>query len=93
MYVQNVILEHAAEVFRILVHEEGHFYVCGDCTMAEDVLKTLKSIIQKYGNLDEGKVEKFLLKLRVSMNKLIICTYFDTRICFASISIFFSSAG
>ncbi|XP_044753719.1 nitric oxide synthase, salivary gland isoform X3 [Coccinella septempunctata] len=64
MYVQNLILENAAEIFRILILEEGHFYVCGDCTMAEDVLRTLKGIIQKFGNLDEVKVDKYLLKLR-----------------------------
>ncbi|KAK9877354.1 hypothetical protein WA026_017750 [Henosepilachna vigintioctopunctata] len=64
MYVQNTILEQAAEVYRLLAIEEGHFYVCGDCKMAEDVLKTLKGIIQKYGNMDDTQVDKYLFTLR-----------------------------
>ncbi|KAL3268496.1 hypothetical protein HHI36_007608 [Cryptolaemus montrouzieri] len=64
MYVQNMILDQASEVYKLLVLDEGHFYVCGDCTMAEDVLKTLKGIIKKYGNMDNAKLEKYMLLLR-----------------------------
>jgi len=31
------------------MHEKGHFYVCGDVSMAEDVGKTLKAILLENG--------------------------------------------
>lgn len=65
-YVQNLALEEAAEIYRFLVVEKGHFYVCGDCTMAEHVYQTLKNIIQKYGAMTEAQVQSYMLSLRVS---------------------------
>lgn len=58
-------MEEGAEIYRLIVHEKGHFYVCGDCTMAEDVYQNLRTIIQKYGALSEDQVERFMLQLRV----------------------------
>lgn len=52
-----------------LVHEKGHFYVCGDVSMAEDVCKTLKSILQQNGIEDPDVA---LIKLRVTN-----CTHFN----------------
>lgn len=49
----------------MLMLEKGHFYVCGDCTMAEHVYQTLKTIIQKYGAMNDDQVEKYMLTLRV----------------------------
>lgn len=63
-YVQNLALEEAAEIYKFLVLEKGHFYVCGDCTMAEHVYQTLKTIIQKYGGLNDNQVQTFMLSLR-----------------------------
>ncbi|KAK7869083.1 hypothetical protein R5R35_000802 [Gryllus longicercus] len=63
-YVQDLIRKEAATVYRKLVDEGGHFYVCGDCTMAEHVYQTLKHIIQEHGQLSESEVESFMLKLR-----------------------------
>ncbi|XP_076253398.1 nitric oxide synthase isoform X1 [Rhynchophorus ferrugineus] len=63
-YVQNLALEESAEIYNLLVIQEGHFYVCGDCTMAEHVHQTLKQIIKKYGNMSEDEVESFMLSLR-----------------------------
>lgn len=50
----------------MLVYEGGHFYVCGDCTMAEDVYQTLKHIIQTHGEMTDKQVEAYMLSLRVS---------------------------
>ncbi|CAH1374762.1 unnamed protein product [Tenebrio molitor] len=63
-YVQDLALNEAAEIYRILVLEKGHFYVCGDCTMAEHVYQTLRNIIQKYGSMTEQQVEAYILSLR-----------------------------
>ncbi|KAJ8968172.1 hypothetical protein NQ314_002429, partial [Rhamnusium bicolor] len=56
--------KEAAEIYKFLVLEKGHFYVCGDCTMAEHVYQTLKTIIQKYGGMNENQVQSFMLSLR-----------------------------
>ncbi|XP_066248100.1 nitric oxide synthase isoform X2 [Euwallacea similis] len=63
-YVQDLALAEAAEIYKLLVIQEGHFYVCGDCTMAEHVYQTLKKIIQIYGGMSENEVQSFLLSLR-----------------------------
>lgn len=66
-YVQNLALKEASEIYKFLVLEKGHFYVCGDCTMAEHVYQTLKTIIQKYGGMNENQVQSYMLSLRVSL--------------------------
>lgn len=63
-------MDEAAEIYRFLVVEKGHFYVCGDCTMAEHVYQTLKNIIQKYGGMNEAQVQSYMLSLRVSLHFL-----------------------
>lgn len=67
-YVQNLILQEAAEIYKIIVMEGGHFYVCGDCTMAEHVYHTLKTIILRYGGMNETQSEAFMLSLRVGIS-------------------------
>lgn len=58
-------LAEGPELYRLLVIEKGHFYVCGDCTMAEDVCQTLKRVIKKYGNMKDKEVEAYMNSLRV----------------------------
>lgn len=60
----------------MLMLEKGHFYVCGDCTMAEHVYQTLKTIIQKYGAMTDGQVENYMLTLRVRQQKHFMILYF-----------------
>lgn len=68
--MQDLALAEAAEIYKILVLEKGHFYVCGDCTMAEHVYQTLKTIIQKYGSMSNAQVEKYMHLLRVGLIEL-----------------------
>lgn len=65
--MQDLVRREAAAVYRKLVLEGGHFFVCGDCTMAEHVYQTLKLIIQERGAMTESQVERYMLKLRVSL--------------------------
>lgn len=59
-------MKHQAQsLYKQLVEDGGHFYVCGDCTMAEHVFRTLKLIIQEQGNMTPEKVETYMLNLRV----------------------------
>lgn len=59
------MLEAAPLVYRMLTQQKGHFYVCGDCAMAEDVANTLRMVFQKAGGLDSEESEDFLMTLRV----------------------------
>ncbi|KAG8146231.1 hypothetical protein E2320_012603 [Naja naja] len=44
-YVQDILQEQlASSVYKALKEKGGHVYVCGDVTMAGDVLKTIQSI-------------------------------------------------
>lgn len=55
----------AAQIYAMVVYERGHFYVCGDCTMAEEVNQTLKKIIKTHGKMTDKEVEAYMLSLRV----------------------------
>ncbi|KYN45005.1 Nitric oxide synthase, salivary gland [Trachymyrmex septentrionalis] len=63
-YVQDLIQSEASQIYKMVVYERGHFYVCGDCTMAEDVYQTLKQIIQTHSQMTDKEVEAYMLSLR-----------------------------
>jgi len=41
-YVQHLLKKNADRVVKQLIEEQGHFYVCGDISMAADVCRTLQ---------------------------------------------------
>uniref|UniRef100_A0A3B4A9F3 nitric-oxide synthase (NADPH) n=1 Tax=Periophthalmus magnuspinnatus TaxID=409849 RepID=A0A3B4A9F3_9GOBI len=64
-YVQNVLREQLSEtVYQCLKLERGHIYVCGDVTMAGDVLKTVQQIIKQHGHMTLEEAGLFISKLR-----------------------------
>ncbi|XP_069950752.1 nitric oxide synthase-like protein isoform X2 [Cherax quadricarinatus] len=63
-YVQDLLVEVGGYVYKQVVQEKGHFYVCGDCTMAECVYQKLKNIVQEHGRLSDQEVENFMLQMR-----------------------------
>ncbi|XP_012524269.1 nitric oxide synthase, salivary gland [Monomorium pharaonis] len=63
-YVQDLIQAEASQIYPMVVYERGHFYVCGDCTMAEDVYQTLKQIIQTHSQMTDKEVQAYMLSLR-----------------------------
>nr|CAD7414358.1 unnamed protein product [Timema poppensis] len=77
-YVQDLIRKEAATVYQKIVVENGHFYVCGDCTMAEHVLQMLKQIIQEHGRMTDKDVENYMLKFRGMARQVFVST--DPRI-------------
>lgn len=64
-YVQDLLRVECKSVYIQIVQEGGHFYVCGDCTMAEHVFRTLRQIIQDQGNMTDHQVDNFMLAMRV----------------------------
>lgn len=67
MYVQEVAEMEGAEIHNLLLNHGAHFYVCGDCKMAEDVHQKLKGIIKKHGNMSDEQVQNFMYILKVSL--------------------------
>lgn len=63
-YVQHVLREKANKVYEEIVEQRGHFYVCGDVSMAEDVNQTLRCIIQEKGKLDLLAVDNEIKRLQ-----------------------------
>ncbi len=65
IYVQNRLLENAAEVWAWL--EAGaHFYVCGDASrMAKDVDATLHKIIKTAGGRSADDARNYVAKMKV----------------------------
>nr|CAD7461543.1 unnamed protein product [Timema tahoe] len=63
-YVQDLLIQEAAAVYHKMVVEGGHFYVCGDCTMAQDVHQTLQRILMEQGNMTQGQAEGIMHSLK-----------------------------
>ncbi|CAG9096154.1 unnamed protein product [Plutella xylostella] len=62
-YVQNILEEEGPAVCRMLLEEGGHFYVCGDCKMAEDVMHKLKGIMKAHAGMTDEEVGNCILGL------------------------------
>uniref|UniRef100_A0A646QEM1 Nitric oxide synthase n=1 Tax=Hemiscolopendra marginata TaxID=943146 RepID=A0A646QEM1_9MYRI len=63
-YVQHLVAEDAQRIYRNLVIEKGHVYVCGEATMAIDVRKTLFKVIKDCGGLTDSEHAKVLLNIK-----------------------------
>ncbi len=64
IYVQNRMLENAAELWRWL-NDGAHFYVCGDASrMAKDVDAALHKIAEQEGQLSPDNAKAFIDDLR-----------------------------
>ncbi|XP_029841849.2 nitric oxide synthase-like protein [Ixodes scapularis] len=63
-YVQDRLHEKAPELYRQLVKECGHLYVCGDVIMADGVNKAVREILRDQGKITEEKAEALMDKLR-----------------------------
>lgn len=66
VYVQDILYSNAAAVSEAIVKKGGHFYVCGDVSMAHDVTRTLEVLLrEKAGSPSEG-CHSFVDELRDS---------------------------
>uniref|UniRef100_F7IJJ9 Nitric oxide synthase n=1 Tax=Callithrix jacchus TaxID=9483 RepID=F7IJJ9_CALJA len=64
-YVQDILQEQLAEsVYRALKEQGGHIYVCGDVTMAADVLKAIQRIMTQQGKLSAEDAGVFISRMR-----------------------------
>lgn len=76
-YVQDILQEQLAEpVYRALKEQGGHIYVCGDVTMAADVLKAVQRIMTQQGKLSAEDAGVFVSRLKVSSRSPVPCLLF-----------------
>lgn len=52
------------QIYQELIEQNGHIYVCGDVSMAEDVNKTLKCILLENG-VQDAEMMIYTLKVNV----------------------------
>lgn len=65
IYVQNKMLENAAEIWTWIDGEGGQFYVCGDARrMAKDVDSALRKIVQEQGGRSVEQANEYVEKLK-----------------------------
>jgi len=66
-YVQDIIRNDIPGlVFDWVYNKRGHFYVCGDVTMASDVNQTLIKVIASESDLTETEADNYVMKMKVS---------------------------
>jgi len=65
IYVQNKMLEHAAEIWKWIDGEGAQFFVCGDARrMAKDVDAALRKIVQEQGGKSVDEANAYVEKLK-----------------------------
>jgi len=65
VYVQDRMMENAAELWKWIDAEGAHFYVCGDARrMAKDVDAALRKIVQEHGGKDVDAANEYVEKLK-----------------------------
>ena len=65
IYVQHLLKENAAEIWKWIDAEGAHFFVCGDAKrMAKDVDATLRKIVQEQGGKSLDQANEYVEKLK-----------------------------
>jgi sulfite reductase (NADPH) flavoprotein alpha-component len=65
VYVQDKMMENAAEIWKWVEGEGAHFFVCGDARrMAKDVDAALRRIVQEQGGKDVDAANEYVEKLK-----------------------------
>ncbi|VDH91962.1 sulfite reductase (NADPH) flavoprotein alpha-component, partial [Mytilus galloprovincialis] len=63
-YVQDLIKRNGRDIYKMIVKENGHFYICGSIQMASDVKKMLRHVIQSWGKKSESQVDEYIDKMK-----------------------------
>ena len=67
VYVQNKMLDNAAEIWKWIDSEGAHFFVCGDARrMAKDVDAALRRIVQEQGGKSVDEANTYVEQLKTN---------------------------
>ncbi|XP_074841477.1 nitric oxide synthase 3 isoform X2 [Carettochelys insculpta] len=65
MYVQDVLrMQLAGDIYQVLCRRDGHLYVCGDVTVATEVLRTVQQILVEEGGMTLVEAGDLISELR-----------------------------
>ena len=56
--------ENSKKIAKQIMEDGGHFYVCGDISMAADVNKTLQDILENMQDMTEEKAKTFVNSMK-----------------------------
>ena len=65
VYVQDIVKKNSVEVFNLIFNRKGHFYICGDVKMAEEVTKTLENVLRVNGNMSSEDSKNYIDDMKV----------------------------
>jgi nitric-oxide synthase len=65
--VQDLLKSKSGDVYRKLVKSRGHLYVCGDVTMAADVIETVTKIFEDEGGMSQAEAKNNIIKMKVNV--------------------------
>ena len=64
IYVTHLLRQNAAEIWRLIGEDNGHFYICGDAKiMAKDVHNILIDILKDHGGKTEEEAEAYIKRM------------------------------
>ncbi|XP_071508617.1 nitric oxide synthase, salivary gland-like [Diadema antillarum] len=64
VYVQDMMHQNGKLVYQTVCKDEGHFYVCGDVSMAADVGTKLEVILAEQGKMTLSEAHDFVAKMK-----------------------------
>ena len=59
--------KNASRIYEQVMEKGGHFYVCGDVSMAADVTTTLQDILRDNGHVTEEQAKTYVINMRVRL--------------------------
>ena len=65
-YVQHLLAANGEEVADTILTQGGHFYVCGDVTMAAQVCETLEQVLAQHGQLTAQQAHEYIIRMKVT---------------------------
>ena len=63
-YLQHLLKENAEKIIKQLMEERGHFYVCGDISMAADVCRTLQGIFEENACMSGDQARRLIESMK-----------------------------
>ncbi len=83
--MQDLLKAKSADVYKKLMKSRGHLYVCGDVTMAADVIETVTKIFEDEGAMSLAEAKNNITKMKVGET----LHYNQNKYVFFSIAVIF----